>query len=86
MNADQIRTAVLTILETVAPELDPSTIDPAQPLRPQIELDSMDWLNIVVGLQEHFGIKIPETDYHHLGTLDGILAYLAAKLARPVAG
>ena len=40
----------------------------------------MDWLNVIVGLHERFGVDIPETDYARLATLDDIVAYLAARV------
>jgi acyl carrier protein len=50
-------------------------------LRDQLDLDSMDALNFVIGLHEGFGVDIPESDYAKLTTLDGIVAYLASHLA-----
>lgn len=86
MNAEAIRTAVLATLRTIAPELDPAAIDAERPLRGQIDLDSMDWLNVIAGLQERFGLTIAETDYGKLQTLGGIVAYLAERLPTPAAG
>jgi acyl carrier protein len=52
-------------------------LKPKRPLRDQVDLDSMDWLNFLVALSERFKVEIPETDYKRLGTLDEIVAYLA---------
>ncbi len=63
-------------------------LDPAGDLREQTDLDSMDFLNLVIGLHQTLGVEIPEADYPRLATLDGLAAYLAAKLeagARPTA-
>jgi acyl carrier protein len=49
-------------------------------LREQVDLDSMDWLNVIVGFHERFGVDIPEADYDKLTTLDAIVAYLAGRL------
>jgi acyl carrier protein len=70
---------VLEILKALAPEIKPAQIIPDQPLRAQIDLDSMDWLNVLAALHERLHVNIPETDYGKLQTLDGIVAYLAAK-------
>ena len=52
-----------------------------QPLREQVDLDSMDWLNFLIGLHEKLKVDIPEADYARLRTLDDLLAYLGAKVA-----
>lgn len=83
---EQIRAAVLAIVKRLAPEIDPTRIIADKPLRTQIDLDSMDWLNVLVGLQEKFGVPIPEADYGKVTNLDGIVAYLGAGLARRAGG
>lgn len=82
MNPDkeQIRSAVLAIIKTLAPEIDPARIVGDKPLRTQIDLDSMDWLNVLAAFHEKLGVNVPETDYGKVVTLDGILAYLAARI------
>ncbi|MEY3252713.1 MAG: hypothetical protein RL227_1686 [Pseudomonadota bacterium] len=75
-----LREGVLEALRQVAPELDAATLDAGQPLRPQVDLDSMDWLNVIVGLHQRFGVDIPEADYARLASIDTIVAYLAARL------
>lgn len=72
--------AALTLLRSIAPEVEPGEIEPAWPLRNQVDLDSMDWLNFLVGLHERFGINIPESDYARLVTLNDVLDYLQARL------
>lgn len=72
--------AALTILRSIAPEVEPGTIEPERPLRHQVDLDSMDWLNFLVGLHERFGVNIPESDYARLVTLKDVLDYLQARL------
>ena len=52
---------------------------PAQPLREQIDLDSFDFLNVIIRLHEILGIDIPESDYAELATLDGAVDYLARR-------
>lgn len=77
---EQIRTAVLAIVKRLAPEIDPTKIIPDKPLRTQIDLDSMDWLNVLATIHEKLGVDIPETDYGKVQTLDSIVAYLAGKI------
>lgn len=77
---EQIRTAVLAIVKRLAPEIDPTNIIPDKPLRTQIDLDSMDWLNVLAAIHEKLGVDIPESDYGKVQTLDSIVAYLAWKI------
>ena len=77
MDAAEIRKVVLAELKRIAPELE--EVAPAKPLRDQVDLDSMDWLNFLVALHERFKVEIPESDYAKLGTLDQVTAYLQAK-------
>jgi acyl carrier protein len=71
---------VLTLLCAVAPEVDPQALLPAQPLRQQVDLDSMDWLNFLISLHARFGVEIAETDYAQLVCLNDVLDYLQARL------
>lgn len=80
MNPLEIRAGLFEALRRIAPEVDPATLAPQQPLRAQVDLDSMDWLNVLVGLHQRFGVDIPEADYGRLGTLDDIVDYLAVRL------
>jgi len=76
MNAEEIRKVVLAELRRIAPEVE--DVQPAKPLRDQVDLDSMDWLNFLVALNERLKIEIPEADYRKLGTLEQIVDYLSA--------
>jgi acyl carrier protein len=80
MTEEQIRNAVLAALSDVAPELDVQSFDPRGQLREQLDLDSMDFLNFVLGLHKTLGVDIPEPDYRKIGTLDGCVAYLTEKV------
>ena len=81
MTDAEIRELVVRTLTRIAPEAAGQPLAPAVSLRDQLDLDSMDALNFVIGLQETLGVDIPETDYARLATLDDIVAYLAARRA-----
>lgn len=81
MTPTEIRHTIHDALKRIAPEVDMATIDPAVPLRDEIDLDSMDFLNFVQALHARLGIEIPETDYARLATLDGAITYLTDRLA-----
>ncbi len=85
MTDAEMRAAVLAVLKSIAPELEPDALDPARPLREQIDLDSMDWLNVIVALHERLKVDIPEADYAKLTTLDAVVGYLAARGPRSAA-
>lgn len=76
---EQIRSTILDTLCAIAPEIDPAGIASRAPLREQIDLDSMDFLNVIIRLHETLGIDIPESDYAQLATLDGAVDYLARR-------
>jgi acyl carrier protein len=81
MSNDDIRDRVLTILADLAPEVDVQALKPDVRLRDQVDLDSMDFLNLLIGIDEELGVDIPEADYAKLTTLDSLYAYLGEKLA-----
>jgi acyl carrier protein len=83
MNDNEIRDAVLATLAEVAPEVDIAALSPAQPLRRQVDLDSMDWLNVIIGWHKRFGIDIPEADYARLASVDAVVRYVAGRLGTP---
>jgi acyl carrier protein len=76
---DELRATVIRVLGDIAPEIDAGSLEPSVALREQLDLDSMDVLNFMVGLHAAVGIDIPETDYPRLSTLEGCVEYLAAK-------
>lgn len=80
MNENEVRQTVLSVLASIAPEIADAALRNDQPLRRQVDLDSMDWLNFLLGLHERLGVDIPEADYARLTTLDEIANYLLAKL------
>jgi len=76
----EIRQIVREALSNVAPEVDLDAIDPAKNLRDQIDIDSVDFLNFVIGLHKELGIEIPDADVAKLGTLNGCVAYLQSRM------
>jgi acyl carrier protein len=83
MTRAEVRQAVLQALLTVVPEARPAEIDPAAPLREQLDIDSMDFMNFVVALDEALGVDVPEAEYGRLTTLDACVDYLAGRLGVP---
>ena len=77
--AGELRAVVLRVLGDVAPEADLASLQPDVAFREQLDLDSMDILNFVVGLHGAVGVEIPEADYPKLATLDACVEYLASR-------
>lgn len=80
MNDAEIRAIAVATLKSIAPEIEEDELRGDRPLRNQVDLDSMDWLNFLLGLHNKLKVEIPEADYAKLITLDDVVAYLAAKL------
>jgi acyl carrier protein len=76
MNDTDLKQIVMEAILEIAPEADFETLDPNDGLREQLDLDSMDFLNVVIGLHEALGIDIPEADYPKLFTLTSAINYL----------
>jgi acyl carrier protein len=79
MTTDQIKDLVLRAIGDIAPEADLEDIDPDEELREQLDIDSMDFLNIVTVIHEETGIDIPEADYPKIASLNQCVTYLQAK-------
>jgi acyl carrier protein len=77
---NEIKSLVVRELKKLAPEVDANQIDPGADLREQIDLDSMDLLNLMIAIHEATGVDIPEADYPRLATLNGCVAYLRTRI------
>lgn len=77
MNETEIRALAADVLGGIAPEADLSSVGDGEDLREALDLDSMDFLNFIIGLAQRTGRSIPETDYPKLFTLRGLVTYLA---------
>lgn len=80
MQPEEIRQVLLDILARIVPDEDLSTLQDEVAFREQIELDSMDFLDIVMELRKQYRVQIPEEDYPNLATMGGAVAYLAPRM------
>ena len=76
MTTDEIREAVVDILSDIAPDEDVTHLQPDVAFREQLELDSMDFLDIVMELRKRYRVQIPETDYPQLASMQSTVTYL----------
>lgn len=81
MNDDELRRVVSATLSRIAPEADIDSLEADVDFHEQLDIDSMDYLNFVIGINEATGVDIPERDYPQLATLDGCVEYLRSRTA-----
>ena len=79
MTRDEIRATVLRILGEIAPEADLTRLKPDVSFRDQLDIDSMDFLNFVIALDEELDVRIPESDYPKLSNLDACVEFLSSR-------
>jgi acyl carrier protein len=83
MNQDEIRDTVVRLLGEIAPEIEPASVKHDVELRDQFDLDSMDWLNFIIAIDEKFQVGIPEADYQRLVSIDAFVDYISERLGVP---
>jgi acyl carrier protein len=80
MKQEEVISRLFDIIAEISPDLDLSDIDPDIPLRDQLELDSVDFLGVLMELQDRYGIEVPEEDFIEFETLNRCAKYLAPKI------
>lgn len=80
MTRDEIKDVIVEIIADIDEEAEMAAIDADKPLRDQLDLDSMDFLDIVMELRKRYKLQIPEADYPELATLSSCVNYLEPKL------
>lgn len=78
MTNAEARSIIANSLRRIAPEADLAAVDGTAPIQDELDLDSMDFLNLMVAIHEQTGIEIPERDYPRVAHLDGLIAYLSS--------
>jgi acyl carrier protein len=84
MEKQQIKETVLRILTSIAPDADAQTIKPNVSFHDQLEIDSIDFLRLMTGLEQELQVEISDLDFPKLSTLQGCVNYLAEKLVELV--
>lgn len=80
MSPAEIREEIIDILADIAPDEDLGDLKDEVAFREQLELDSMDFLDIVMELRKRYRVQIPEEDYHHLASMQSTVSYLEPKM------
>ena len=80
MTSNEIKDVILEIIQDIDEDAELASIKADVPLRDQIDLDSMDFLDIVMELRKRYKLQIPEADYPELASLDSCVKYLEPRL------
>lgn len=81
MTAANVRQIVIDIISDIAPDEDVTNLDDSKSLREQLDLDSMDFLDIVMELRKRHKVEVPQEDYPKLATLESCVSYLSPKFS-----
>ena len=76
MTKEEIKTSLLNIISEIVPDEDVMNLEGNTRIRDQIDLDSMDFLDIIMELRKKYQVEIPEEDYPELGTMNSSVTYL----------
>ncbi|MGF1525450.1 MAG: acyl carrier protein [Candidatus Competibacterales bacterium] len=76
---DDTRAAILKLMAEIAPDADLQGLTDDADLREELDIDSMDLLNVFIAIEEEVGVAVPEGDYGQVQTLGGLVAYIAAR-------
>jgi acyl carrier protein len=77
-NETQIKENIFNLLSRIAPEADFKNLSQDEDVRAKFDIDSFDFLNFMIGLNETFGVEIPEADYGKLVTLKDMISYISS--------
>ena len=80
MTKQEIESVLMEIVAEIIPDEDLTSLKGDIPIREQVELDSMDFLDIIMELRKRYGIEVPEDDYTQLATIDSSVAYLEPRM------
>jgi len=79
MNEIELKEIIFHLLKNIAPDTEPEKLKPEEKIQKTLDIDSFDYLQFIVSLDEKLGIETPEEDYGKIATLAGLLTYIAAK-------
>jgi acyl carrier protein len=80
MSAEELKQIIFAALGQIAPEADFDQLQPDENIQSALDIDSFDFLNFLIALNEELGVEIPEADYRQVSTLDGLVSYLATHM------
>ena len=80
MSREEIRATIARVLSAIAPEANLGAVDPSENIREALDIDSFDFLNFLIALNEQLHVEIPEADYAKVQSLSGLEEYLIEKI------
>ncbi|HEU4902709.1 MAG TPA: phosphopantetheine-binding protein [Flavisolibacter sp.] len=84
MTEEELKPIIVRLLKGVAPDTAPEALGPDDNIRTTLEIDSFDYLQFIVAIDEQFGIDTPEEDYGKIQTLRTLMIYLLQKAQKTV--
>lgn len=82
MNEQEIKKTIFQLLKQIAPDTEPSNLQPDENIRETLDIDSFDTLQFLVSLNEKLGIEIPEADYGKITTLKTLVNYIIENIKK----
>ncbi len=76
----QLKETIFNLLKRIAPEFDFNELAPDEDIRVALDIDSFDFLQFLIGLNEKLGVEVPESDYGRLTTLADLMSYLSTQV------
>lgn len=86
MTLQELERTLLRLASRIAPEVDPATIDVNEPIQRALDIDSYDFLNLLVTIRDELGVSIDEGDYDKVGTLADMARFLLPRITARDAG
>lgn len=80
MTAEELKALIFRLLGQIAPEANFSRLNPNRSIQSELDIDSFDFLNFLISLNEAIGVEVPEADYGQVATLNALLSYMLARM------
>jgi acyl carrier protein len=81
ISREELTLKIFDLLEMIAPEADFDELESDDDMRDELDIDSFDFLNFLIDLNDEVGVEIPEADYGKLVSLNDLLDYLLARMS-----
>ena len=79
-----MKLVIFKLLKNIAPDTEPEKLKPDDKIRQKLGIDSFDYLQFIISVDEHFDVQTPEEDYGKIETLDSLITYLTTRVKKPV--
>lgn len=80
MNKDELKNIIIEEIQNIAPDIEEDDISMKENIQTSLEIDSFDFLNILVALNKRVGVEVPESDYAKVDTLEHMIEYFEQRL------